>query len=88
MSDPKPHITDHALIRYLEHSEGIDMDAVRAEISKRVSFGVEHGASRVHFNGLSFLLSEHVVVTCVQKNSPSVSTGMAKGKRGFVDAED
>lgn len=87
MSDAKPHITDHAIVRYLERKEGVDVKALRSVIAKRVAKGVELGADRVHHDGITYQLTGHVVTTCVEKNKPSVHTGMAKGKRGFIDDE-
>lgn len=42
------HVTDHAIVRYLERVKGIDMDIVRADIlSPAINVAIEFGAPTV-----------------------------------------
>lgn len=81
----RPHVTDHALLRYLERHVGIDVEAHRRDIERAVERGVEQGATGVVAMGLRFRLKGCAVVTCMHASQPDVRTGMARGRRGFVD---
>lgn len=82
---PRPHITDHALLRYLERHVGIDVEAHRREMERAVERGVEQGASGVLVHGLRFCLKAERVVTCYPVHQPDIRTGRVRGRRGFVD---
>lgn len=82
---PRPHITDHALLRYLERHVGVDVEAHRRDMERAVERGVELGACGVVTMGLRFVLAECRVVTCLPASVPDVRTGRARGRRGEVD---
>ncbi|MCJ8142948.1 hypothetical protein MKI84_08465 [Ancylobacter sp. A5.8] len=65
-----PHVTDHAVIRYLERSRGFDIEAVRREIGRKVARGVEAGACGVVVDGVRFILRDALVVTVMDSGSP------------------
>lgn len=58
-----PRITDHAVIRYLERVKGVDVDALRHEIGKLVTHGVEQGACGVTVAGFNYRIEGGCVVT-------------------------
>lgn len=62
-----PFITDHAVVRYLERVKGIDIDAVRAEITAVVRRGVSYGAQSVILDGMRYRLEGQHVVTVIEK---------------------
>lgn len=84
----RPHVTDHALLRYLERRLGIDVDTHRAAIEEAVQRGVEHQACGVLWDGMRFRLVGHKVVTCVHRSQPDVRTGRARGRRGVIDGPE
>ena len=47
MKKPLHHVTDHAVIRYLELVEGVDIEAIRREIGRVADRGIEAGANGV-----------------------------------------
>lgn len=59
----QPKVTDHAVIRYLDRVMGIDVEAIRREISARVTAGVQLGASAVVADGMRFVLADEHVTT-------------------------
>lgn len=60
----KFHITDHAVLRYLERVKGVDIEAARAEISRTLSVGDDHeGLSAVTSNGHRYVLRGRTLVT-------------------------
>ena len=71
-SVPQIPVTDHALLRYLERFEGVDISAVRERLSHRLGTRrtrelIEFsGASscRVRVDGATFCLRDGRVVTC------------------------
>ncbi|MCT4554653.1 MAG: hypothetical protein N4A53_08200 [Pelagimonas sp.] len=73
MSDIKVHITDHALLRYLECVEGIDVEVLRKRLKKRVNTilgtGLE-GPSAVCFDGIRCVIRDGRVVTIFSQNAP------------------
>lgn len=81
----RPHITDHALLRYLERHVGIDVEAHRRDMERAVEKGVELGACGVVTGGIRYRLEGAAVVTCVHASVPDVRTGRVRGRRGEVD---
>lgn len=63
MSERKPHVSDHALLRYLERVVGIDVAGYRHEVERKVARGVEMGASAVVSEGFRYVLVEWRVTT-------------------------
>lgn len=62
-------VTDHAVVRYLEHSLRIDVDHIRAEIARKVEPGLAHGAPLVAVDGVRFVLRRGAVITALPKYS-------------------
>jgi hypothetical protein len=60
---PYIHVTDHALVRYLERVHGVDMEALRKRIGRKVRKAVSHGANGVRIKGVSFKLIDNRVIT-------------------------
>ncbi len=85
MSKSQIRVTDHAVIRYLERVEGVDIAALRLEIARRVERGVDLGAGAVLVDGLRYCLVENTVTTIHEASRPDARTGRARGKRGFID---
>jgi len=56
-------VSDHALLRYLERKYAIDTKKARQEIFA-LTDGFGKHAKRVTVDGLAFIISEGVVVTC------------------------
>lgn len=81
----RPHITNHALLRYLERFVGIDVEAHRRDMERAVEKGVELGACGVIQGGIRYRLEGAAVVTCMHASVPDVRTGMVRGRRGEVD---
>lgn len=77
---PTP-VTDHAVIRYLERVKGIDIDAVRAEISAKCATGLEHGACGVIADGFEYRLEGAVIVTVQPATRPDKRTGRVRRRR-------
>jgi hypothetical protein len=67
--NPPVKITDHAVLRYLERTGQIDVDAVRAEIEAKVARGIAAGVSlgpgmfKVVMPGAVFVVVDGRVVT-------------------------
>ena len=59
------HVTDHAVLRYLERVCGLDIDALRASIAAGCERGAAAGAPVVRFSGARFLLRGERVVTAI-----------------------
>lgn len=57
------HVTDHALIRYLERALGVDTEGLRRRIARAARPGAEKGADAIIVDGVRFCLSDHTVTT-------------------------
>jgi len=70
MKKPLHPVTDHAVLRYLERVEGIDIEAVRRTIGRTVDRAVRMGACGVQAGGVTYRLEGGVVVTVLETNRP------------------
>ena len=50
------HITDHALIRYIERVYGIDLDPIKAEIAGKLASSIKVGAASVKIDGITYCM--------------------------------
>ena len=72
----KIHVTDHAMLRFLERGGGLDIDAFRAKME--ASLTRAHAAARsisasdyvVRVDGLTFLVRGDAVVTVFPEGTP------------------
>jgi hypothetical protein len=56
-------VSDHAVLRWLERCQGVDLEAVRRAIREKVREGVKAGARCVRIDGLDYVLEGTHVVT-------------------------
>lgn len=63
MTPRRPYVSDHAMLRYLERVIGIDVDAHRSEVERRVATAVEMGACALVSGGMRYALDDFRVVT-------------------------
>lgn len=71
MKKPIHHVTDHALVRYLERVKGMDVEAIRRMIGRKVDRGVKQGASGVISGGMVYKLQGRTVVTIAPHHEPN-----------------
>ena len=65
---PLAHVTDHALLRYLERVKGVDVDAVRNELGHVVDKAIEAGAGATIIDGVRYVLNDKTIVTAALVN--------------------
>ncbi|MHB2265832.1 hypothetical protein [Aliihoeflea sp. PC F10.4] len=53
------HITDHAMLRYLERAHGLDIEAVRLHLEKRAVNAVRLGAVAVTVENVKLVIEHH-----------------------------
>ncbi|MBR9841190.1 MAG: hypothetical protein GYB50_25405 [Rhodobacteraceae bacterium] len=73
MKKPRHPVSDHAVVRYLERVQGVDIDALRKAIGHRVDAAVadHEGASAVIIEGFRYCLTpEGVVATVLAVHRP------------------
>ena len=82
MKRPRTHVTDHAIVRYLERVGGFDIDGLRQSIARRVDLAAATGASGVIIDGFiyKFQRDQHgpVVTTVLPAGSCPGDEGRAK----------
>ena len=76
------HVSDHALLRYLERAQGVDVNAARRAIARTCRVGVEHEAAGVVANGFRFKLKGSTVTTVFEAHSKDPRTGGARRAGG------
>ena len=81
MKKPRHPVSDHAVLRYLEQIDGIDVEGVRRRIGATVKYGIEKGAGCVNHNGYRYHLKGSTVVTIVPQNQPELGTKKRKGRK-------
>lgn len=90
MKKPVAHVTDHAVLRYLERVKGIDIEAVRAELGHVVDKAIEMGAGATIVDGVKYVLRDRCVVTVALAQEPPLR-GRAmrrRNRRKLTDWED
>ncbi len=66
-------LSDHALLRYLERAQGIDVEGIRAAIEAQLVRSADAaarmggGAYTVRFNGVAFIVRGSTVTTVMPK---------------------
>ncbi len=74
------HVTDHAILRYLERAHGLDVEAVRRHIASRCATGAELRATTVIVERVKFVLADRggelTVVTVLKARWPARPEGM------------
>ena len=60
-------ISDHAVLRYLEHKFNLDTKNIRDEIlTKNVVEAIKSGANSIKINGLNFKINNKVITTVIK----------------------
>lgn len=85
MKKPIHHVTDHAVVRYLERVEGMDIETIRREIGRKVDRAVELGAMGAVVDGFVYRLREGVVTTVAPRCQPNRRSGHVKGGSDVED---
>ena len=76
MKKPLTNVSDHAVLRYLERVCGIDIEAIRIGIGRRVDDAARAGACAVHIDGFVYRIEHRNVVTVKPRNfTPLSSSG-------------
>lgn len=82
MKKPLAHVTDHAVLRYLERVKGVDIDAVRDELGRVVDRAIELGAGAAVVDGVKYVLNDRTIVTCTEvKQVPLRGRAMRRRER-------
>lgn len=69
-NDPRPHVTDHAVLRFLERVHGVDVEAARRHIAGRCTNGNSKGAVGVLADGVRYVIRNSCVVTVLLPHMP------------------
>lgn len=75
------HVSDHALLRYLERALDLDVEWYRRNLGRRLDQVMLEGATGLRIDGLQFRIQEGVVVTVVKINRPDPKTGRQRRDR-------
>ena len=70
MKKPRHPVTDHAVIRYLERVQGVDIEALRRQIGRVADKGLAVGAGGVISGGMIYVIEGGFVVTVIPQHEP------------------
>lgn len=70
------HVTDHALLRYLERVLHVDVKGARKDVARAVTLAETHeGATAVLKDGYRYVLHGVTVVTVTRAHGPCLRVG-------------
>lgn len=75
MKKPAIHITDHALLRYLERVLGYDVETLRRQIGHEIAARTSGDATSVKMDGYQYRIENKAVVTITSINRPNIRSG-------------
>lgn len=82
MKRPRISVTDHAVVRYLERVEGMDVERLRIEIGRIVERAAGLGANGVIVDGYRYVLADQAVTTVLTASKPDPRTGRKRPRSG------
>ena len=84
MKHPRTHVTDHAVLRYMERVLLVDVEACRRDIGRMVDHAAAKGASGIIIDGMAYRMIHDAgvptVVTVRRACGPDIRTGRAARK--------
>ncbi len=74
------HVTDHAVLRWLERNSVVEVEAIRAQIYSECREALNCGAKRLRVNGTDYRMRGGKVVTLInaRKNCRPLNWGRRK----------
>lgn len=81
MKKSRHHVTDHAVLRWLERVQGVDIEGVRREIGQMADKGIVAGACGVISHGMVLRIADGVVVTVAPQHEPDKRNGRKPRRR-------
>jgi len=85
MSKCPIRVSDHALVRYAERVQGVDLGPRRRDIARRVAAAADAGANAVVIDGWRYVIEDRVVVTVMPHVQADIRTGRVKRRREIDD---
>jgi len=72
---PTPHVTDHALLRYIERRAGINLEQLRGELALTLTRAMAAaepigGEYRILLDGVEYVCVDNHVVTVLVRSAP------------------
>ncbi|MCW1934101.1 hypothetical protein [Pararhodobacter zhoushanensis] len=85
MKHARPHVTDHAVLRYLERALKLDIETHRRKIGALVESAAAQGATGVIIDGMRYCLIRDangaVVVTVREASTHAIKPGRKPRRR-------
>ncbi|MEP1330125.1 hypothetical protein [Pseudophaeobacter sp.] len=81
MKRPRCRVSDHAILRYLERVQGVNINAVRRKIGKAVTLGDDFPEARgVFHGGFLYRIRNQTVVTVLPVRRNRKKSGKAQSR--------
>lgn len=82
-------VSDHAVVRYLERRQGVDVEAIRQTIASSLD---SHAARKlvefsggapckINVDGMSYCVRRNTVTTCLRESKRKAECGRRHGRR-------
>ena len=82
MKKPLTGVSDHAVLRYLERVQGLDVELLRREIGRKVDLAFAHpGCTGIVVEGFRYHLQNGVVTTVIEASKHDLRTGRVRRER-------
>ena len=75
MKHSRLQVSDHAVLRYMERAMGLDIEALRQELERKVDAAARAGACGLTVDGVNFRIVDGVVTTVLELNKRDVRFG-------------
>jgi hypothetical protein len=75
MKHTRVQITDHAVLRYMERAMGLDVEALRQDLERKLDAAARCGACGLTVDGVNFRIVDGVVTTVLEVNKRDVRFG-------------
>lgn len=67
---PEVHVSDHAVLRWLERECGVPVEEIRSAIASSCGPYKKHSPVNIKIGKINFVLTNGAVVTALKKNTP------------------
>lgn len=67
----QPRVSHHALLRYYQRIDGVDVERLRKRLARAAAIGIEHGAPAVILGPAKLIIRDTVVTTVLRRQWPT-----------------
>lgn len=84
----RPQVSDHAMLRYIERVNGIDLSFIRREIERTTAPAVAVGARSVSKDGFTYMIGVNGVVVTIIDDQQGCAGRRRRTPRDFRECAE